>query len=296
MTILVIGGAGYIGTHAVQALLAKTERRVAILDDFSSGSFSNLEQLKKQGSVERLIVEVGTALDEQHLQELCERHSVTVVVDCTVSDKAAVSLAVTRLARTVPIKAVVMVSTAAVYAHDTMVADERSPTNTSQIALDYLEAEKNYALLAKDGMVRTVALRFGNVIGAMYAADLHGDVRVLSDVAKVKDVFWLRPVPGPRNYIHVSSAADVITEAALHARYKKVVNVAAQLTMTETEFATLWMKVTGKFVDMKAPSIEPTHQTLSLDLLEKLHGKLPPLSQDDVWQALVSQELMYNGS
>ena len=46
---LVTGGAGFIGSSIVEALLAKGER-VRILDDFSSGRRSNLAALK--GEVE----------------------------------------------------------------------------------------------------------------------------------------------------------------------------------------------------------------------------------------------------
>lgn len=46
MTILVTGGAGFIGSHLVDHLLAKTDDSILILDNFSTGSASNLACLE----------------------------------------------------------------------------------------------------------------------------------------------------------------------------------------------------------------------------------------------------------
>ena len=43
--ILVTGGAGFIGSHLTQALVARGDR-VRILDDFSSGTMDNLSALE----------------------------------------------------------------------------------------------------------------------------------------------------------------------------------------------------------------------------------------------------------
>lgn len=45
MSVLITGGAGFIGSHLVDHLLAETERRLIILDNFSTGSASNLAHL-----------------------------------------------------------------------------------------------------------------------------------------------------------------------------------------------------------------------------------------------------------
>src|SRR4051794_27862864 len=58
-TILVTGGAGFIGSHLVDGLL-QLDHRVLVLDDFSTGSAENLEHLSQhpklrvvQGSLTR---------------------------------------------------------------------------------------------------------------------------------------------------------------------------------------------------------------------------------------------------
>ena len=46
MTVLVTGGAGYIGSHMVYALAAAGER-VVVLDNLSTGAMENIEHLKQ---------------------------------------------------------------------------------------------------------------------------------------------------------------------------------------------------------------------------------------------------------
>ena len=44
MQVLITGGAGFIGSHLAEALLARGDR-VAVLDNLSTGSFSNIAHL-----------------------------------------------------------------------------------------------------------------------------------------------------------------------------------------------------------------------------------------------------------
>ena len=57
--VLVTGGAGFIGSHLVEALLRRGER-VRVLDDLSTGSLNNLAACHRD---ERLEVEIGTVRD-----------------------------------------------------------------------------------------------------------------------------------------------------------------------------------------------------------------------------------------
>ncbi|MDR5674210.1 GDP-mannose 4,6-dehydratase [Halalkaliarchaeum sp. AArc-GB] len=55
MTILITGGAGFIGSHLVDHLLNETNHRIRVLDDFSTGDATNLEHL----DTDRLEVHTG---------------------------------------------------------------------------------------------------------------------------------------------------------------------------------------------------------------------------------------------
>jgi UDP-glucose 4-epimerase len=65
-TSLVTGGAGFIGSHLVEALLAAGQR-VIVLDDFSTGSADNLRAVRANP---RLRIVEGSVADETCLREL----------------------------------------------------------------------------------------------------------------------------------------------------------------------------------------------------------------------------------
>ena len=68
-TSLVTGGAGFVGSHLVEALLA-AGRKVLVLDDLSTGSLRNLEAVRAHPNLE---IVVGSAADTPRLTELIRR-------------------------------------------------------------------------------------------------------------------------------------------------------------------------------------------------------------------------------
>src|SRR3954470_1250863 len=88
--ILVTGGAGFIGSHLVDALVAEGER-ITVLDDFSTGRRDNLEAAAARGDVR---VVQGSILDPSaidaamagvtqvyHLAVACVRSSLGAPLD-----------------------------------------------------------------------------------------------------------------------------------------------------------------------------------------------------------------------
>ena len=71
MKVLVTGGAGFIGSHLVDSLLADG-REVVVLDDFSTGRRENLAHVS---SSDRLTIVEGTILDEELVKKLVRESS-----------------------------------------------------------------------------------------------------------------------------------------------------------------------------------------------------------------------------
>ena len=68
MKALITGGAGFIGSHLAEALLARGDR-VAVLDNLSTGSMQNIRELKKQRGFEYVIEDV---LNQRVLAEMVD--------------------------------------------------------------------------------------------------------------------------------------------------------------------------------------------------------------------------------
>lgn len=76
--VLVTGGAGFIGSHFVDALLAAGSERVVVVDDYFLGSDSNLEQARAAAG-DRLVVYRDDARDARLMAEVLRREQPTVV-------------------------------------------------------------------------------------------------------------------------------------------------------------------------------------------------------------------------
>jgi len=74
MTVLITGGAGFIGSHLAEAFLARGER-VIVLDDLSTGSVANLRHLRES---DRLRCVFDTIMNRSLLAELVDEADVVM--------------------------------------------------------------------------------------------------------------------------------------------------------------------------------------------------------------------------
>ena len=171
MTVLVTGGAGFIGSHLVQRLLADGER-VRVLDDLSTGRRENLNGLEVElierdlvtGALDDVVAGVDTVF---HLAAV---PSVPRSVSDPLRSHHAAATGTLRLleaARAAGVRTVVNSSSSSVYGNvaeppmrESMATLPRSPYAVAKLA-----AEGYTRVYAGLHGMRTVSLRYFNVFG-----------------------------------------------------------------------------------------------------------------------------------
>jgi len=171
---LVTGGAGFIGSHIVDALLSNG-CQVIVLDDLSTGRLSNLKHIKDKISFYKGDIRDREALDTAAKDcEVIFHQAAMVSVPQTVEnpvDSAMVNevgtLSLLESARKSNLKRVVLASSCAIYGDDSQLpkVEDMLPKPLSPYAVQKLTGEY-YARLYNDLYgLETVCLRYFNVYG-----------------------------------------------------------------------------------------------------------------------------------
>ena len=235
MTVLVVGGAGYVGSHVVRAVAA-TGERVVVLDDLSTGH--------RRLVSERVPLHVGGVEDRARVARLLVDERVTAVVHCAACSLVDESvqnprkyfeancggaLALAGAMLDTGVTRLVLSSTAAVYGEPARaVLDEehpRRPTNPYGTTKAFIE---DLLLAYRAHGLESVALRYFNAAGADPSGEIgEHHARETHLVPIVLDVaLGLRPqltVFGAdyatrdgtclRDYVHVADLADAHVRA-----------------------------------------------------------------------------------
>jgi nucleoside-diphosphate-sugar epimerase len=174
MNILVTGGAGFIGSHLVEALLAKGHR-VRVLDDLSTGHAENLRPFGRKVSLLR-----GDCADESLARKACRGVSAVFhlaampSVTRSVQDplrshrtNATATLTMLVAARDAGVERFVYAGSSSVYGDSpTLPKRESMPTHPlSPYGLGKLTGEHYVRLFSSLYGMRTLTLRYFNVFG-----------------------------------------------------------------------------------------------------------------------------------
>ena len=269
--VLVTGGAGFIGSHLCEALLARGAR-VRVLDDFSTGRWENLARIRSDIEVIEGGLESAPAVERavagvDSIAHLAARSSVVesigarelywrVNVEGTATLFAAAAAARAR-------RVVFAASSSAYGAHDQThdqahdqahdVAQEESmqPHPASPYAASKVEGERLVRALAQTGGVDAIALRFFNVYGlrqdpnSAYAAVIP---RFMTRVAEGEPVTVFSDGLQTRDFVHVSDTARAVIAAldAKHVLGGVIANVGTGEATAVTELVRLVGAVLGK--------------------------------------------------
>jgi len=225
--ILVTGGAGFIGSHLVEALEHKG-LEVIVADDFSKGSLDNLQNTKAR--VEEVDVSALDQVEELfdtydgkiasvvHLAAFTSLQASMIYPDTEVSTNVLGTVIMAKVARDAGVKKFVFSSSAAVYGtpKESPVREEHTTNPECVYGISKLAGEKYIQILSKDSMSYTI-LRFGNVYGERQRMDKSGD-------AGVTPIFMQKLETGQpvqlrgmgkavRDYVYVGDIVDGIVRA-----------------------------------------------------------------------------------
>jgi len=191
MNTLVTGGAGFIGSHVVDALIARGDQ-VTIVDNLSTGRRSNLEPAERAGAALRVadvqdraaLAEIFAAARPEVVFHLAAQIDVRYSVEDPVADARANVLGtieVLEAARAAGVRRMVNTSTGGgLYgtADDLPTPEDHPIRPLAPYGQSKYAAEGYCELYARLHGLPTMSLRYGNVYGPRQ--DIHGEAGVVA--------------------------------------------------------------------------------------------------------------------
>ncbi len=299
-TVLVTGGAGFIGSHIASAL--RETANVRILDDFSSGSVANVPggvrmldgDIRDESVLAQAIEDVDVVFHQAGLA------SVTASVDNPVAShhrNATGTLAVLEAARRADAR-VVLASSAAIYGPPTElpITEDHPQQPTTPYGVDKLAAD-HYSTIYKERYgLPTVALRYFNVYGPCQSKSSAGVTSAFLDSAQSGEAIEIYgDGTQTRDFVHVS---DVVRASLLAARTDATGTAFNIGTGTRTSIAEL-AKLVKNSVDNTVPITHTEkregdidHSRADITRARNRLGFDPQVSLREGIEALVNQESM----
>ncbi|MHC8362454.1 NAD-dependent epimerase/dehydratase family protein [Pseudomonas sp. LS2P72] len=224
--ILVTGGAGFIGSHLVEALL-ESGYSVRVLDDLSSGKLSNLP-------IDRchLTLVVGDVADAPTVERAMKDCSAVVHLAAVASVQASVddpvathqsnfvgTLNICEAMRQAGVRRVVYASSAAIYGNngEGMAITEDTPKNPlTPYAADKLASEHFLDFYRRQHGLEPVILRFFNIYGPRQdpSSPYSGVISIFSERAQKKlPITVYGDGEQTRDFVYVNDLVKVLVQA-----------------------------------------------------------------------------------
>ena len=261
--ILVTGGAGFIGSHTVDLLLAKGYN-VIVLDNFKSGSMSNLSHVLRNENLE--VVE-GDIRDREIVNEIMRKvdgviHLAAIVsVDEAISDprttfqtNALGTLNLLEAARKFDIEKFVYASSTAIYGEPKYLpVDEDHPTQpTNPYGASKLAGEAFVLAYNWTYGMKTVSLRYFNVYGPRMTSGPYAGViaKFISAALRNEPLIIYGDGSQTRDFIYVTDVARA-NLAALKSSETGVFNIGTGRETSINELARIILNLTESECDIK---------------------------------------------
>jgi UDP-glucose 4-epimerase len=300
---IVTGGAGFIGSHVVDALLAEGYA-VTVIDDLSSGDAARVAkdaELVELDIVDRpALAAVVADVEPRAIFHLAAQSSVVVSVerpgrDCDVNVRG--TLNVLEAAGRIEAPVVFTSTGGALYgdAAPMPTPEDRIPAPLSPYGASKWAAEAYVNTWSLSSGIPHAVCRLGNVYGPRQSP--HGEAGV---VAIFSNHLYIGKAPKlyghgtpTRDYVYV---ADVVSGLLTASGRSGTYNIA---TSVETDVASIWnelSKVAGKQIEPELADLRPgelTHSRLDISRAERELGWQPVVSIEQglklTYEALVEE-------
>lgn len=257
--VLVTGGAGFIGSHVVEALL-RQGYAVAVMDNFSTGHRENIADLPVDLYIcdvaDPAVINVIQAIQPNYIVHLAAQISVSQsVADPLFDERTNVtgSLNVMNGARLANVKKIVFASSAAVYGNPLEIpVTTKHPTNPeSPYGLTKLTVEHYLQMFEKFYQLPYSILRFSNVYGPRQDADGEGGVvSIFADrIQKGTPPMIYGDGDQTRDFIFVKDIASAVV-AALSVEESLRVNISSQTAISIKDLFQVMKEVSGSDLDV----------------------------------------------
>jgi UDP-glucose 4-epimerase len=258
--ILVTGGAGFIGSHLVEALL-ESGYSVRVLDDLSSGKLSNLP-------IDRchLTLVVGDVADAPTVERAMKDCSAVVHLAAVASVQASVddpvathqsnfvgTLNICEAMRQAGVRRVVYASSAAIYGNngEGMAITEDTPKNPlTPYAADKLASEHFLDFYRRQHGLEPVILRFFNIYGPRQdpSSPYSGVISIFSERAQKKlPITVYGDGEQTRDFVYVNDLVKVLVQAVSEPEpINEPVNVGFNRSTSVNELAATLSELLGR--------------------------------------------------
>lgn len=258
MKVLVTGGAGFIGSHVVDTLIAQG-CRVTVVDNLSTGSLHNLNPAAAFVPLDIRNSEISRLFETErfdHIVHLAAQTMVPKSLENPVYDSdvnIAGTLQVLEAARKTGVKRVVFSSTAAVYGNSAAVPvrEDNALQPASFYGLSKWAVERYLALYQELYGLEYVVLRYANVYGERQGD--YGEGGVISIF--IRNIWAGRPVTifgdggQTRDFVYAGDVAAANWLALGTERKNSIYNISTQTESSVNLLVEELEKIAGKKVE-----------------------------------------------
>lgn len=300
--VLVIGGAGFVGSHIVDQLRAEPVSEIIVLDNFVRGTRHNLESAMADNRVR--VVE-GSVTDMRLLTELMDGVDVVFHLaalwlhECVHHPRSAVEVNVVgtynvaEAARDAKVKKVVYSSSASVYGDALVIpmTEEHPFNNRTMYGATKIAGEQFFRALHTQNGLDYVALRYMNIYGPRM--DYKGTY--VSVIMKVLDKIDQGERPtvlgdGSQSYdfVHVSDVARANILAAKSSATDEAFNIGMGVQTSINELVGHLLEITRSDLQPEYDTDAPMFVTNRVGSTEKAEEMLDFRATEPLYEGLCS--------